>query len=264
MENILITGAGSGIGKALKEKCLKEGHIVYAFDILEMERTDNLHPFKVDICDESSIENVRKKFEKENIKLDIIYNIAGIHKMASLVETDYETIKKVIDVNLLGTILVNRTFHQFLKNDGRIIIITSEVASFDPMPFNGLYSISKSSLDIYAQALRQELNLIGQKVITFRPGAVETPLCSSSLIETENLVNNTSLYREQSSKFLKLVSMFMGKPIPVDEMANFIYRKSMKEHPRIIYKKHQNLGLVLLNVLPKRWQCRIIKTILNH
>ena len=51
-------------------------------------------------------------------------------------------------------------FNKLLKENGRIIITTSEVAPLAPMPFNGIYNVTKTALDSYSQALRQELNLI--------------------------------------------------------------------------------------------------------
>ena len=262
MQYVLITGASSGIGKSLKDIFLQNNYHVIALDIKEIDPQDNLDSFICDITNKESLQNVKNTLDKQNIKLDYIINVAGIHMMASLVESPLEEMQRLININLNGTMSVNRIFHSLLKEKGRIIIITSEVASFDPMPFNGLYNVSKTALDPYAQALRQELNLINQKVITFRPGAVKTPLCDSSLTGTQNLVDSTILYKKQAGKFLKLVTMFMGKPLSPTKMAKFIYKKSIKKHPKLIYKKHQNIGLVLLSILPKRWQCAIIKGIL--
>ena len=262
MQYVLITGASSGIGKSLKDIFLQNNYHVIALDIKEIDPQDNLDSFICDITNKESLQNVKNTLDKQNIKLDYIINVAGIHMMASLVESPLEQMQRLININLNGTMSVNRIFHSLLKEKGRIIIITSEVASFDPMPFNGLYNVSKTALDTYAQALRQELNLINQKVITFRPGAVKTPLCDSSLTGTQNLVDSTILYKKQAGKFLKLVTMFMGKPLSPEKMAKFIYKKSIKRHPKLIYKKHQNIGLVLLSILPKRWQCAIIKGIL--
>jgi NAD(P)-dependent dehydrogenase (short-subunit alcohol dehydrogenase family) len=183
--------------------------------------------------------------------------------MASLVETDFDKIKKVIDINLVGTMLVNNTFHPLLKEKGRILIVTSEVAGFDPMPFNGLYNVSKTGLESYAQALRQELNLIDQKVITIRPGAIETPLASFSMDDTKALADQTKLYEKQASKFYKIARKFMGTPIKAEKIAKIIYKAATCKHPKIIYKKHQNLGLVLLNLLPLRLQCFVIKMLLK-
>ena len=258
--NILITGIGSGIGEALKNIFNKSDHIVYGIDIKNINNANN---FQADITNEEELLKIKKELLNKKIKLDMIINVAGIHKMASLVESDYHMMKKVIDVNLCGTMLVNKTFHELLSNKGRIIIITSEVASFDPMPFNSLYNISKTALDCYAQGLRQELNLLNQKVITIRPGAVETNLSNNSLHDTKQLANDTVLYQKQAHKFLNLVVKFMGKPMKTEKMAKFIYKVSIKKRPKLIYKKHQNIGLVLLSILPKRLQCFIIKSLLN-
>ena len=184
--------------------------------------------------------------------------------MASLVESDYDKMRRLIEINLCGVMLVNNVFYNRLASKGRIVIITSEVAGFDPMPFNGLYNVSKTGLDCYAQALRQELNLLGQKVITIRPGAVKTVLSSNSIKDTETLAKNTILYNKQAHKFSNIAKKFMGKPIEPIKLAKLIYKASTTAHPKLIYKKHQNIGLVLLNILPKRLQCKIIKVLLNH
>ena len=263
MLNVLITGAASGIGKAVKEEFLKNGHYVYALDLNEIEEQENVVSYKANITNKDDLLEVYNSLKKNNVELDLIINIAGIHKMASMVESDYDDLKKVIDINLLGTMLVNNIFHPLLKEKGRIVIVTSEVASFDPMPFNGLYNVSKTGLDCYAQALRQELNLINQKVITIRPGAIETPLSGESMNDTERLAKDTKLYKKQANKFLNIARKFMGTPIKPEKMGKLIYKASTAKHPKLIYKKHQNIGLVLLNILPKRLQCFVIKTLLK-
>lgn len=261
--NVLITGVASGIGKAAKEYFINNGHIVYGIDINKVEEKENLLSFPCDITNENELLKIKEVLKIKNIELDLIINIAGIHKMASLVESKYSDIKKVIDINLLGTMLVNHTFHSLLKKDGRIIIVTSEVAAFDPLPFNGLYSISKIALDSYSQALRQELNLLGQKVITIRPGSIETPLSQGSLTGTEELAGSTYLFKKQSNKFLNIVKKFMGKPISPNKLAKLIYKASNKKNPKLTYNIHHNFGLVLLSILPKRLQCYIVKLLLK-
>jgi NAD(P)-dependent dehydrogenase (short-subunit alcohol dehydrogenase family) len=131
------------------------------------------------------------------------------------------------------------------------------------MPFNGLYNVSKTALECYAQALRQELNLIGQKVVTVLPGAVETPLSASSVPATERLAAETRLYTRHAQSFAALVEKFKGKPIPPEKMAKTVLRAATAKHPRLSYSKHRNVGLVLLSLLPRRMQCAIIKLILN-
>ena len=263
MLNVLITGAASGIGKACAEYFINNNHFVYALDVNEIN-IDNVKSFKCDITSSDDLENVVKYFISYDIKLDAIINIAGIHMMASLVESNFNMMKKLIDINLTGTMLVNKMFYPLLKEKGRIIIVTSEVATYDPMPFNGLYNISKTALDTYAQALRQELNLKGNKVITIRPGSTQTPLAEGSINGTKELVSDTFLYENESKHFLNLVTKFMGKPISPSVIGKLIYKVTIKKHPKYICNKHRNIGLVLLNILPKRLQCFIIKALLKR
>ena len=260
---VLITGIASGIGKATASLFLNNNHEVYGVDINKVEEENNLHSFVADITNQEQLLKIKNDLENNNTKFDVIINVAGIHKMSSLVEDDYSKLKTVIDINLLGTILVNRTFHSLLKEKGRIIITTSEVAPLDPMPFNSIYSISKTALDTYAQALRQELNLINQEVITIRPGSIKTPLADSSLEGTKLLMEQTILYKKQSHKFYNIVRKFMGVPIEPIKISKLIYKASITKNPKLIYKKHSNIGLILLSILPKRLQCFIIKTLLK-
>ena len=263
MRSVLITGAASGIGAAVCEHLLSNGYKVYAIDVSHIKKKDNLIGFTADIRRESELCQVAEKIKSDGATLEAIINVAGIHCMTSLVEGDFEKTKRLIDINLCGTMLVNKVFHPLLDKKGRVIIVTSEVATFAPMPFNGLYTISKNALESYAQALRQELNLIGQRVITIRPGAIETPLSRGSISDTDSLAKSTVLYKKQAGRFCNIASKFMGTPMRAEKLAKLIYRALVSKHPRLSYKKHRNLGLVLLNLLPLRIQCLVIKLLLN-
>ncbi len=261
--NILLTGAASGIGKALLESLIKDNHFVVAIDINDIN-IENVLSFKCDIRSKYDLDVVLNYLKLNNIYLDCIINIAGIHQMVSLVESDPDKMKKLLDINLFGTLLVNRVFHKRLNKSGKIVILSSEVAGYDPMPFNSLYNISKTALDTYAQALRQELNLVDQKVISIRPGSVLTPLNKNAINLTEELVAETTIYKKQSKHFLNLVNKFMGKPLKPEVLAHKINKIINKKHPKYIYTIHPSMGLVLLNMLPKRIQCAIIKMLLNR
>ena len=261
--HVLITGAASGIGRATTEYFLRHGHVVYGIDMVPTSLGENYRGFAADITCEESLVPIKTYLQENGIILDAIINIAGIHKMVSLVESDYAAMKNLVDVNIDGTILVNRAFYSCLQAKGRILIVTSEVASFAPMPFNGLYNVTKTALETYAQALRQELNLIGQTVVTIRPGAVATPLSDRSIKATQELAETTELYKKQARNFCDLASKFMGKPILPESLAVLIYKATTAKHPKLSYQKHRNPGLVLLNLLPKRWQCAIIKFLLS-
>ena len=203
--NVLITGAASGIGSAVAHCFANSGHAVYAIDIKETDIGESSSSFVADITDKESLISVKEALADQGVILDAIICAAGVHTMAALVESDFDRMRRLIDVNLVGTMLTCHTFHSLLADRGRVVIVTSEVATYAPMPFNGLYNVSKTALDSYADALRQELNLLGQRVIAVRPGAVQTPLANASLSATRSLAEQTELYKSQAKHFSSLV-----------------------------------------------------------
>lgn len=257
---VLITGAAAGIGNAVAKRFLQDGHTVYALD-LHLPQVGI--PLQGDITNEETMQKLFASLSKQNVKLDAIFHFAGVHTMGSFIETEYEKIKRLNEIDYLGAVLVNRTFYPLLKEQGRIYITSSEVAPLAPLPFNGIYSVAKTAVDAYAQALRQELNLLGQKVITIRPGAVKTGLSDGSALSTKRLCEETVLYKNQSRNFSRLVAQFTGKPMPVEKFAEFVYKIALKKRPKAVYSKHRHLGLTLLGVLPIGLQCFIVKKLVN-
>ena len=264
MKTILVTGAASGIGRAAAAYFAERGYTVLALDILEMPPEDGIRPFRADVTSEAELSAVRDTLLSEGITLDVILSVAGLHRMASFVEGDFEVIRRLLDVNLLGVMQTNRVFHSLLAPGGRVVIVTSEVATYDPLPFNGLYTVSKCALESYAQALRQELALLGQKVVTVRPGAVETPLSGGTLSAAEQLEQRTVLFRREAAHFTRLTARFMGVPIKPERLAPTIFRAATARRPRLSYAKHRHVGLILLSCLPKRLQCAIVRLLLHR
>lgn len=261
--NIFVTGASGGIGYSVVSRLVKQGIKVYATDNTEREMPEGVTFYRADITSEDDIIAISDKLAEDGITLDAIINIAGIFAIGSYIETDAETLRRIFEINYFGAVLVNKTLHKLLKPDGRIIITTSEVAPLVPLPFNSLYSVSKTALDSYADGLRQELNLLGQKVITVRPGAFDTDLSRGSLDKTEGLAESTELYRSQSAKFYKIVKFFIGKPEHPDKLAPLYYKALTAKRPRYTYAMNRNPLLILMSILPKSLQCFIIKKLLG-
>ena len=262
---ILVTGAGSGIGRASAAALLAASHTVIGLDLTapEAPAEGDFRGFSADITNEEALTAVADALTAEGVRLDAILCVAGVHAMVALTESDFAAIRRPIDVNLLGTMLTCRILHPLLEGGGRIVIVTSEVAGMPPLPFNGVYTVSKTALDAYAQALRQELSLLSQRVITVRPGAIETPLCRGSLDATAKLAEDTVLFKKEASRFLSVTRRFMGKPKSPEAIAATVLRAVTAKHPRTTYKKYRNPGLVLLSILPLRLQCAIVRWLLR-
>lgn len=252
------------MGKAVVNKLALNGFYVYALDINVENIHPNVYPIKVDLTDQSSVQNAFDKISSLTDKIFAIIHLAGIYKLNSLVEIDEVEFKKALDVNLLGAYRVNKTFLPLLEKNSRIIITTSELAPLDPLPFTSIYSITKTALDSYAFALKMELQLVDINVSILRPGAVDTGLLGDSTTALNNFCENTKLYPVNSKKFKDIVNKVEARKISTQKIADKIYKIVNAKKPKIIYKINRNPLLLLLNILPKRTKTWIIKMILKN
>lgn len=261
---VLITGAASGLGRAAAAFFSQNGASVYALDRQPIPQMEGLVPFSADITSESSLLSVFERLRADSVQLDAIINFAGMIFIDNFLEVEESRLQKIFDVNLLGAMRVNKTFFPLLRKNGRILITTSEVAPLDPLPFNGIYSTTKTALDCYAQALRQEAGLLGYRVITVRPGAFHTPLAGGSIPSMHAMTQRSRYFGGQGERFETLMRKFTGKLQDPEVLAKKIYRIVNLRHPKNIYTVHSNPGLRLLALLPKGLQVRVVRLLVGR
>ena len=261
---IILTGASGGIGFEIAKKFTNEGYRVFGLDIKEPK--DNLNNFsfiKTDITSEAQIISAYRYVSQECRCIDAIISAAGIYDLNSLVEISEEDLIKMFNINVFAMYRVNKTFLPLLKSNGKVIMISSELGPLDPLPFTGLYGITKSTVEKYAYSLRMELQLLGHQVVLIRPGAVDTGLLNISEEKLQKFTKETKYYSYNSRKFKDVVDKVESKKIAPSKIANLIYKVNLKRNPKYVYKINRNFGLLLLNAMPQRFQNWIIKKILT-
>ncbi len=265
MKQILLTGGASGMGNAVARVLANNGYYIYSLDIKTADNMpENIEQYKVDITNTQSITDAFEKIKTKTDSLDAIINFAGIIMMDSLIEISEEDFVKIFNVNLFGTYRVNKIFAPLVINSkGKIIITTSELAPNKILPFNAIYSVSKKALDAYAEGLRMELGLLGVQVITLRPGAVKTELIQSSSSALDKLVNNTTLYKNFTKNFKKIVDANQSGTIPAEKIGNLVLKILNKKSPKCVYTKNANIKLKLLNLVPAKTRLGLIKMLLK-
>lgn len=263
MKNVIVTGAAGGIGKATVNYLADNGYFVYALDLKKIDEIPHVKSFACDLTNQRELENVLKYMTEQNIKIDAIIHLCGIYYMDSLIEIEESKLKQIFDVNFFSVYLVNKVFLSLLKRRGKIIITSSEVAPLDPLPFNSIYSLTKHTLENYAQALRQELNLLDYQVVVIRPGAINTGMIDASIKNVERITKETKLYKGNAPLFLKIVAKNESKTIEPIRIAKLIKKIEQKQNPKLLYKINLNFKLVLLSFLPKRMQLKVIKKMIT-
>ncbi len=261
---IVLTGSSGGVGYAITQKFIDNGYHVFGLDIKEpKENLEGLTYIKSDLRKEEDVVHAFNIVKESGYQIEYIISAGGIIDMNSLIEISEEDFINIFNINAFSVYRVNKAFIPILKEKGKIIIISSELGPLDPLPFNGIYAITKSLVEKYVYALRMELQLLGYQVVLIRPGAIDTGMIDVSSNRLENFVNNTQNYKDISKKFKNIVDSVQSKKIPPYKVAKLIYKVSQKKKPKYVYKINRNVGLMLLNALPQRTQNWIIKKILT-
>ncbi len=268
MKNVLVTGAYGGMGRAICKLLVQKGYNVFGLDYKEATDNqtitgENYHFVLCDVTNQESVECALETVKSLTLKLDAIIHTAGIYDLDSLIEMDEERFCRIFDINLFGVYRINKAFSTLLSKGSRIIITTSELAPLDPLPFTGIYAISKSALEKYAYSLRMEVNLLGISVSVIRPGAVNTGLLNVSTNALDRFCAGTKIYQCNARKFRQIVDSVEARNIAPEAISKLVLKALEAKRPRFVYNINRNILLRFLNMLPDRMQVAIIKMILK-
>lgn len=263
MKDILITGAYGGMGRAVMALLRAQGFRVFALDRKVGEPQENIIPIEADITQEDAVNAAMETVRQYTDNLFAIVHFAGVYMLDSLVEMDAEKFRRIFEINLYGAYLINKAFLPLLKNDSRILITTSELAPLDPLPFTGIYAVSKAALDKYAYSLRMELQLLGVHVSVLRAGAVDTGMLGASTDALDRFCETTMHYTCNADRFKRIVNRVEARCVPPEKIAQKAVKILKKRNPAFAYSINRNPLLLLLNILPKRLQLWAIRLVLR-
>ena len=183
MKNIWITGASSGIGKALAIKFANEGWQVAASARRESllkelsNQYTNIQSFPLDVTDSDKCKSVFKDIVDKFENIEICVFGTGIHDPQSEKKFNLEKIKKIMEVNFFGTMnSINSVYDYFGQRKVGQISIISSVAGYRGLPAAGAYCASKSALTSFAESLHFEMKRKNVRVSLISPGFIKTPM----------------------------------------------------------------------------------------
>ena len=192
-KTILVTGAGSGIGRATSVECSKMGARLVLVDIneasmletlsmLDHQELDHLE-FTVNLCDEKAI----IQMVSEIPVLDGVSNNAGITKLAPLQFISTDDFERIHRLNLIAPILLTKYLVKKKKiaKGGSVVFTASAGGVFVSSFGNAMYATSKCGLDGYMRTAALELAPKGIRCNSVNPGMVETPLINRGQITPE-------------------------------------------------------------------------------
>ena len=212
---VLVTGAGSGIGRSTALRMDAEGAILIIIDINEDEliKTKSMLKNKestAKVLDISTIADV-KKFFKDLNKLDALINVAGILRFDNSHEVQIDDWEKILNVNLTGTFFMcSYALPLLLKSKGAIVNVSSS-AALGSHAWTAAYSASKGGISAFSKTLAVEYGMEGLNVNCVCPASIETPMST-----------NPHMPKDIDTRLLKKIMPIDGVNRSPDEIASTI------------------------------------------
>lgn len=188
---VWITGASSGIGKALAAECALQGAQVVLsarrLEELEKVRVSLLHPdhhlsVAMDITDEAQVRHAYEQVLDQKGRIDLLINNAGLSQRALITETSMQTERAIMEIDYFSQVFLTKlvlpTF--IAQKSGRIAYISS-VAGLLGTQYRATYSAAKAAIHMWANSLRAEVAQDGVKVSVIFPGFVKTNVSFNAL-----------------------------------------------------------------------------------
>ncbi|WP_100497421.1 SDR family NAD(P)-dependent oxidoreductase [Geodermatophilus chilensis] len=181
---VLLTGAGSGIGRATALRLVAEGAAVFAVDANEAGLAGTVDgasgpgrivAYVVDVSDEPAVVAAVDGAVTELGKLDVLVNVAGIHRTTPIERLTVEDLRALFDVNVVGTALFCREALEHLP-EGGVIVNTASSSASHGNPFMTAYSATKGAVLAFSLSLASEVIGRGIRVLVVSPGSTTTPL----------------------------------------------------------------------------------------
>jgi NAD(P)-dependent dehydrogenase (short-subunit alcohol dehydrogenase family) len=181
---VLLTGAGSGIGRATALRLVAEGAQVFAVDAREAGLAGTVEAAAgqgrivahgADVSDEAAVVAAVSGAVTTLGGLDVLINVAGIHRTTPIDRLTVEDLRALFDDNVVGTAIFCREALRHLP-EGGVIVNTASSSASHGNPFMTAYSASKGAVLAFSLSLAAEVVGRGIRVLVVSPGSTATPL----------------------------------------------------------------------------------------
>ena len=260
---VLITGASSGIGKSIATFLSEKGFKVYGTSRNPKNTEDfSFELIALNVLKVATIQTAIDFILKEEGRLDVLVNNAGMGITGSIEDTPTDEMRAVFNTNLFGAIdVMKAVLPQMRKQKSGIIINVTSIAGYMGLPFRGLYSATKGALELITEATSMEVKHFGINVVNVAPGDFSTNIAAGRY---HTPVFEKSAYKESYQANLDLMDGHVDRGMNPLEMAKAVNKIINTKNPKIHYKIGgfmEKFSIVLKRILPDN---AYQKLLMNH
>ena len=253
---VWITGASSGIGAELAKIYSHRGIklILSSRNVRALERVksecyypENIKILPIDLNDFYAAPALVKKAYNIFGRIDILINNAGVSQRSLIVDTQFDVLKKLIEINYLGTVALSRALLPFFLKQGfgHYVVVSSVMGKYGS-PFRSGYSAAKHALHGFFDVMRMEHQKDNINVTIICPGFVRTPIAMNSLIGDGSVLGVDDLATRKGLK--------------VEDFARKMVRSVDQKKWEVQFGKKELLGVYLKRLSNKLLHNAVIRS----
>lgn len=252
----VVTGAGSGIGRALAVNLARQGAALALSDVnetalaetgalIDAKNSNRIRLDKLDVADAAAVAAYAPMIEESLGGADYVFNVAGIARIGAFKETPLSSFEKIMDVNYWGVVRMTKAFlPQLLKTKGGVVNISS-LFGLIGVPGNAHYCSSKFAVRGFNESIAQELAEDGVRVTSVHPGGVKTNIVNSAAVDA--LPKGTVSAKDIQARFDKLAIT------SAERAAEIILEGAAKGKRRVLVGRDAKIISFIQRLLPQSY-----------
>jgi len=260
----VVTGAGSGIGRALSIALAREGCDLALVDIHEgrLQETlalvgqtrGSLH--LADVADRVRMRRLADEVFAEHGRVDLLFNNAGVSVGADLEDHSLEDFDWIVGINFWGVVYGCKFFLPYLKrSDDAYIVNLSSMFGLIGIPGQASYCATKFAVRGFSEAIAAELADSSVRVLSGHPGGIRT-----------NIARDSRMGDKLATRHAKIIEFFDRRTMPAEKCAEIILRAVKRGKSRVLVAPEAHATDLLKRLfpaLPQRWVAKARKTLLR-